>query len=113
MREHLRWDVAIAPLMDDPFTRCKSDLESLDYGALGIPGVFSDVKPYRDTVRRRETGLLTANDQKAWTDALEEIVSDATLRQRLAARAKAEVHDTRMLRTNATRWRDALLPNGR
>ena len=46
------------------------------------PGVFSDVRPYRETVRHRETGLLAANDEKAWADALEEIVSDAALRAR-------------------------------
>ena len=112
MRRNLRWDVAIAPLEDDAFTRCKSDLKYLDYGALGIPGVFSDVRPYRDTVRHRETGLLAANDEKAWADALEEIVSDAALRARLAASARAEVHGSRMLRTNAVRWREALLSFG-
>ena len=84
MRQNLRWDVAIAPLEDDAFTSCKSDLKYLDYGALGIPGVFSDVRPYRDTVRHGETGLLAANDEKAWADALEEIVGDAALRARLA-----------------------------
>jgi glycosyltransferase involved in cell wall biosynthesis len=108
MLQNLRWDMAIAPLEDDAFTRCKSDLKYLDYGALGIPGVFSDVKPYRDSVRHRETGLLAANDEKAWADALEEIVSDTALRARLAASARAEVHGTRMLRTNAVRWREAI-----
>ena len=108
IRQNLRWDVAIAPLEDDAFTRCKSDLKYLDYGALGIPGVFSDVRPYRDTVRHRETGLLAANDEKAWADALEEIVSDTALRARLAANARSEVHGSRMLRTNAVRWREAL-----
>lgn len=108
MRRHLRWDVAIAPLEDNAFTRCKSDLKYLDYAALGIPGVFSDVRPYRSAVRHRETGLLAANEPKAWADALEEIVSDGDLRSRLAAAATADVHGTRMLATNATRWRDAL-----
>jgi len=108
MRQNLRWDVAIAPLEDDAFTRCKSDLKYLDYAALGIPGVFSDVRPYRDTVRHRETGLLAANDERAWADALEEIVSDAALRARLAAAAYAEVYGNRMLRMNAVRWREAL-----
>ena len=108
MRQHLRWDVAIAPLEDDAFTRGKSDLKYLDYGALGIPGVFSDVRPYRETVRHRETGLLAANEPEAWADALEEIVGDDALRARLAAAATAEVHGTRMLRTNAARWRDAI-----
>ena len=108
MRQHLHWDAAIAPLEDDPFTRCKSDLKYLDYAALGIPGVFSDVRPYRDTVRHRETGLLVANEPEAWAGALEEIVGDDVLRRRLAEAAKAEVHGKRMLRTNATRWTDAI-----
>jgi glycosyltransferase involved in cell wall biosynthesis len=108
MRKHLRWDVAIAPLEDDAFTRGKSDLKYLDYAALGIAGVFSEVRPYRETVRHRETGLLAANEEKAWADALEEIVSDAALRARLASCAHAEVHGSRMLRTNAVRWSDAI-----
>ena len=108
MRQHLRWDVAIAPLEDDAFTRCKSDLKYLDYGALGIPGVFSDVRAYRDTVRHRETGLLAANEPEAWAGALEEIVSDGALRARLGEAAKAYVHGSRMLNANATRWGDAI-----
>jgi glycosyltransferase involved in cell wall biosynthesis len=108
MRQHLRWDVAIAPLEDDAFTRGKSDLKYLDYGALGIPGVFSDVGAYRGAVRNRETGLLAANEPEAWADALEEIVSDDALRARLARAATAEVHGSRMLRTNAARWGEAI-----
>ena len=108
MRQHLRWDAAIAPLVDDAFTNGKSDLKYLDYGALGIPGVFSDVGPYRATVRHRENGLLAANEPEAWADALEEIVSDEALRTRLREAAKADVHGSRMLRTNATRWKDAI-----
>ncbi len=108
MRQHLRWDLAIAPLEDNAFTRCKSDLKYLDYAALGIPAVFSDVRPYRDTVRHRETGLLAANEPEAWAAALEEIVSDDALRGRLAKTAWTEVHGSRMLKTNATRWSDAI-----
>jgi len=108
MRRSIRWDFAIAPLEDDPFTRCKSDLKYLDYGALGIPGVFSDVRPYRETVRHRETGLLVPNDPDAWAAALEELAGDDVLRSRLALAARDEVHSTRMLATNAVRWLEAL-----
>src|SRR5450756_1062879 len=113
MRQQLRWDVAIAPLEDDAFARGKSDLKYLDYAALGIPGVFSDVRPYRDTVRHRQTGLLAANEPKAWAEALEEIVSDGPLRARLARAANAEVHGNRMLKTNVTCWSEVLLSFGR
>jgi glycosyltransferase involved in cell wall biosynthesis len=108
MRQHVRWDFAIAPLEDDAFTRCKSDLKYLDYGALGIPGVFSDVRPYRETVRHRETGLVVPNEPDAWAAALEEMAGDEALRMRLALAARDEVHGTRMLATNAVRWLDVL-----
>jgi len=108
MRQHLRWDVAIAPLEDDAFTRGKSDLKYLDYAALGIPGVFSDVRAYRESVRHRETGLLAPNEPGAWAEALGEIVADGALRTRLARAAAAEVHGNRMLKTNATRWGEAI-----
>jgi processive 1,2-diacylglycerol beta-glucosyltransferase len=104
MRRTLRWDFAMAPLVDDAFARCKSDLKYLDYAALGIPAVFSDVRPYRETVRHRETGLLVPNDPDAWAAALEEMVSDESLRTRLALAARDEVYATRMLATNARRW---------
>lgn len=108
MRRSLRWDFAIAPLVDDPFSRGKSDLKYLDYGALAIPAIFSDVRPYRETVRHRETGLLVPNEPGAWAAALEEMASDAALRARLAAAARDEVHGTRMLRANARRWPEAI-----
>jgi len=108
MRQSLRWDFALAPLADDEFTRCKSDLKYLDYGALGIPGIFSDVRAYRETVRHRETGLIVPNDPDAWAAALEEMAGDASLRSRLALAARDEVHSTRMLATNARRWLEVI-----
>jgi glycosyltransferase involved in cell wall biosynthesis len=112
MRQSIRWDFAIAPLEDDPFTRCKSDLKYLDYGALAIPAVFSDVRPYSETVRHRETGLVVPNEADAWAEALGEMVSDGALRSRLARAARDEVYATRMLATNAARWLDVLSAPG-
>ena len=46
MAREIAWDVAIAPLCDDVFTRAKSDIKALDYAGLGVPAVYSDVGPY-------------------------------------------------------------------
>lgn len=44
----LNLDLAIAPLEDNLFNRCKSNLRLLEYGgACGYPVVCSDVEPYR------------------------------------------------------------------
>lgn len=40
-------DIGIAPLVDSQFNRCKSNLKWLEYSALGIPTVASDIEPYK------------------------------------------------------------------
>ncbi|MEI2417576.1 glycosyltransferase [Orrella sp. JC864] len=43
----LNLDLALAPLEDNLFNRCKSNLRLLEYGACGFPVVCSDIMPYR------------------------------------------------------------------
>ena len=95
------WDIAVAPLQDTPFNRCKSDLKHLEYAALGLPTAFSDVAPYRTSVRHDETGLLTANTTDAWCSAILRLATDADLCLRLAAAARRHVLAERCLRHDA------------
>jgi O-antigen biosynthesis protein len=44
---NLDLDLALAPLEDNLFNQCKSNLRLLEYGACGFPVVCSDVRPYR------------------------------------------------------------------
>ena len=47
LRRHRdRWDVALAPLVDDEFNAVKSDLKLLEYAAMRLPVVASDAGPY-------------------------------------------------------------------
>ncbi|MFO1242812.1 MAG: glycosyltransferase [Rickettsiales bacterium] len=107
MHKHIAWDFAIAPLARTPFNDGKSDLKVLDYGIFGIPGIFSDVPSYHDTVRN-ENGFLVPNTEEAWEQALETMATDTALRQKMAATVKQEVWETRTLAQNAWRWLDAV-----
>ncbi len=107
MREQVRWDFGLAPLQDNPFTRCKSDIKYLDYGLLGLPGVFSDVPAYAHTIRHGENGLL-AGSGEAWYEQLCRLADDAELRARLRQAAFREISGGRTLRTCAARWREVI-----
>jgi glycosyltransferase involved in cell wall biosynthesis len=85
------WDIAVAPLRDTPFNRCKSDLKFLEYSALGLPGIYSDVVPYSESVRDGETGLLVSNDEEAWCQAMVRLAENADLRARVARSARSLV----------------------
>jgi GT2 family glycosyltransferase/glycosyltransferase involved in cell wall biosynthesis len=95
------WTIAVAPLRDAPFNRNKSDLKYLEYAALGLPAIYSDVVPYRDSVRHEVTGLLTENSTAAWSAAILRLASDADLRARLAGEARAYVLRERCLGRDA------------
>lgn len=108
MDANVQWDFAIAPLSDTSFAACKSDLKILDYGILGIPGIFSNVTSYRDTIRHGINGLLVENTPQAWEEALARMTDDVTLRAALAQNVRKEVWETRTLEQNAWRWEKAV-----
>lgn len=104
----VQWDVAVAPLLDTPFTRSKSDIKFLDYSALGAATIASRVPAYEDSVRHGDTGWLAENTVEAWAAALNRLVADADLRAALAARARQYLLQKRLLAQQVEDWKVAL-----
>lgn len=96
-------DIGLAPLLDNPFNRCVSNLKYLEYGALGIPGVFSRM-PAFESVRDGETGLLCDATPESWEGAIERLCADASLRRRIGGAARADVRSHWMLEPHAHLW---------
>lgn len=105
---NVRWDIALAPLVDTPFNRAKSDIKFLDYAALGAPGIYSHLPVYAESVRQGETGLLTDNDTASWVKALRSMIEQPELRRELAANARRYLYNERILAVRAVEWADAL-----
>lgn len=82
------FDIGVAPLVDTAFNDSKSHIKALEYAALGIPIVASNLAPYRDFVVDGETGFLV-NDSDEWVDRLEALIRDEDLRAEMGAAAKA------------------------
>ncbi|KAB2791315.1 hypothetical protein F9K87_22965 [Brucella anthropi] len=85
------FDFAVAPLIDNEFNRSKSGLKYMDYGALGLAGLFSESQSYNNTVKHYETGLLVKNTTSHWYSSLKRMSEDADLRHRLASSALQDV----------------------
>ena len=133
------WDIGIAPLADSAFNRCKSAIKTLDYAALGLAVLASDVPAYRgsladpggaggdriagapngrapnDRVRPDHAaadtigGMLVANTPAAWFDALSRLIRDAAMRRRLAGGARAALEAHHTLAVQAATRRAAWL----
>lgn len=100
-------DIGIAPLQDNPFNRCKSHLKCLEYAALGIAGIYSDLPLYQAAVRNGKTGLL-ASTPADWEMHLDALLTSDNLRQQLAANAFAELVSSWNSAVAATQWNAVL-----
>ena len=67
----LNLDLAIAPLQDNEFNRCKSPLKVLEYGACGYAVLADNVEPYAGL---RHVWHTKAHTVTAWTQALHSLV---------------------------------------
>jgi glycosyltransferase involved in cell wall biosynthesis len=97
----LSMDIGLGPLRPTPFNRAKSALRAIEYAALGIPGVFTDLDPYTDWVQHGHTGYLIAPGDD-WGEILCELGCNPTLRARISTYARAQAHDWT---TEANGWR--------
>lgn len=81
------FDVGVAPLADTTFNRSKSHIRALEYAALGIPVVASDVPAYADMVIDGVTGFLVSSEQE-WEQRLAELIADEGLREQMGVKAR-------------------------
>lgn len=97
--KNLGFDIGIAPLRDNGFTRGKSNLRWLEYSALSIPSVCSNIEPFKN-IQRGVTGLLVndndnlgflANDEKEWVDKLSILIENESWRKDIGRNAYNEV----------------------
>ena len=94
-------DIAIAPLENNPFNACKSNLRLLEYGAMGWPVVCSDVYPYQTD---SPPVLRVPDDDVAWLDALGRLMADAGLRRAQGQTLNAWLQDKYTLERHAKDW---------
>lgn len=98
----LDFDLGIAPLAANAFNRSKSDLKFLEYSAVGIPIVASDVGPYHDSVEHGVTGFL-AKFPHEWSKYLNLLVKDDDLRIEIGDNARSWA-ESRTIQSNIWRW---------
>jgi hypothetical protein len=102
------WGAGIAPLLSGRFESFKTDVKYREYGGCRIPGIYSAVPPYTDSVVDGRTGLLVANDPAAWLAALVRLRSDPAEGAALATAAFADVSLRRDVKQTGARLAAAL-----
>jgi glycosyltransferase involved in cell wall biosynthesis len=95
-----RYDIGLAPIVDEPFNRARSNVKLKEYATLGIPWLASPIGPYVG-MGEREGGRLVADDR--WREEIERLVASARDRRKLAKRGRRWARGQTIER-NAGRW---------
>lgn len=83
-------DIMVAPLCDNLFNSCKSPIKFLEYGAIGVPGIYSRMHPYKNMVDNGKDGFLASTIYE-WVDAMSTLIENPALRQNLAVNAQRKI----------------------
>jgi glycosyltransferase involved in cell wall biosynthesis len=102
------WHIGLVPLADTPFNASKSAIKVLDYAALGLASLASDVTAYRGSLADGPGGILVPNTTDAWYEALSRLIRDAAWRRRLATGGTAQLLATGTLDRQADAWPDVM-----
>lgn len=101
--------LALVPLEESLYASCKSDIKLLDFAALGIPALYSNVPPYAGVIRHRETGWLVPNTPYDWISCLREAIEDTALHSAMKqALAKEDARFGERLAAGRLRWRELI-----
>src|SRR4030042_1690065 len=93
------FDIGLAPLEDNDFTRGKSCIKFYEYAAVGTPCLTSDVEPYKS-----EVDYTTKNTTKDWVKKLEKLIVDKDFREKLGKKQSEWVRKNRSLEAIGLEW---------
>jgi hypothetical protein len=92
--ELARLDICIAPLVDNAFNRCKSDVKFMEAALVRVPLVASPVSQLGESIRHGVNGLLAAGTE-GWVEAVSSLVEEPRRRVQLAEAALEQVRRER------------------
>ncbi len=77
--EKENFDIGLAPLVTNEFTKCKYFNKFIEYSMFGIVGLYSKTEPYTFVVNDKENGILVDNTPSNWLEAIESIITNKDL----------------------------------
>lgn len=86
----LDFDIGLIPLAGDEFSKSKSNIKALEYGARGIPSIATDCEIYRSFIRHGENGFLVREEHE-WLKFMSMLASDSALRVKMGEQARQDV----------------------
>jgi GT2 family glycosyltransferase/tetratricopeptide (TPR) repeat protein len=103
------FDLAIAPLVETDFNKCKSALKFLQYSAVGLPGVYSNCIPYNLYVKDRVNGIIINNTEQEWFTAIIYCIDNRLSLESLGKEAKRYIIEKHLMSSYSDLYKKTLM----
>lgn len=100
-------DIGLYPLPDEEWVLGKSGLKALQYMALGIPVVATDIGAARRIIEHGTNGFLVGTDEE-WVRTIRRLAEDPELRRRVGEAGRRTVEERFSVRGTAPAYRNVL-----
>jgi glycosyltransferase involved in cell wall biosynthesis len=107
-----KWNLGIAPLVDEPFNRSKSHIKWMEYATQMIPCIASDVYPYNTpiqltgTIEHGKTGWLCKPDE--WEKTLVNLIENPQVLPMVGQAAHDKVLEKWQWKDHIHKWHEAI-----
>lgn len=102
------WDIGLAPLLDNDFTKSKTENKLREYSAMKIAGIYSNIKIYNSHVTDGENGILADQNADSWYLAIERLINNSSLREKIVDNAFKYAQENFHFTTVADQWNVAI-----
>jgi L-malate glycosyltransferase len=104
-----RFDIGLYPLPDEQWVYGKSGLKAIQYMALGIPTVASNIGTIDRIIDHNENGfLINDNNHHEWLNYLKILINDAELRGKLGSKARSKIDKEFSIHQNEQKYLNIL-----
>ena len=83
-------DIGVVPTLDEPYLRLSLSTKLLEYAAMGIPIVASDLETVRAHFTVAAVRFVPGGDPRALADAIQELAADPAAAARFGAEAQRQ-----------------------
>ena len=108
LKKTVEWDIGVAPLEDTYFNKAKSELKYIEYTALGVPTVCSDIESYNAVIKDGINGFLAKNTEE-WVEKLEKLIMNKDLREKIYNNAIKDINTNYNLEDRVKQWDNILM----
>lgn len=94
-----RFDIGVYPLPNEEWVLGKSGLKALQYMALGIPTIATDIGTIHRIIRHEENGFLVSSAEE-WKQGILNLMQDQNLRESIGRKAAITVQSQYSVKAN-------------